>query len=209
MSRSVLYLHGFASGPKSYKKEQVKEIFDTNEVSYPQLSPHPEEALQQIEDEINKLTKNAEDHLTVLAGTSLGGFYAMLFALRYELPAFVYNPANDPSLFEEHIGINERLTDGSKFTFTKEDYIYLRDKAFPQLYREAQVHPERSRYLFITFNQDDETVSHDFKHYKRYFPHAKFEIFPEGGHGFPDLTKSNLIQEIDLSSFTGNNSQDG
>lgn len=201
MSRTVLYLHGFASGPKSYKKEQVKEIFGTSEVSYPQLSPHPAEALKQIEDEIKYLSREKSNHLTVMVGTSLGGFYAILLALRYQMPAFVYNPANDASLFEELIGTNERFTDGTEFSFTEEDYNYLRDEAFPELYRDAQLRPGRSRFLFITFNQDDETVDHDFKHYKRHFPYAKFEIFPEGGHGFPDLFKSNLIQETDLSPY--------
>ena len=204
MSRSVLYLHGFASGPKSYKKEQVKEIFETDKVSYPQLSPHPGEAIGQIRKELDQLTSKDPQHLTVLIGTSLGGFYAMLFALRRQIPAFVYNPACDASLFQELIGTHKRFTDEVEFEFTEADYHYLRDEAFPELYQLARVHPERSRYLYITYNQDDETVPHDFKHYKRHFPHAQFEIFPDGGHGFPDLKKSNLIQECDLSSFVGN-----
>ena len=204
MSRSVLYLHGFASGPKSYKKEQVKEIFDTGKVSYPQLSPHPGEAVQQIDEELEQLTGKDPQHLNVLIGTSLGGFYAMLFALRRRIPAFVYNPASDASLFEELIGTHKRFTDGAEFEFTEADCRYLRDEAFPELYQLARVHPERSRYLYISYNQDDETVPHDFKHYKRHFPHAQFEIFPDGGHGFADLKKSNLIQEVDLNLFIRN-----
>lgn len=201
LMRSVLYLHGFASGPKSYKKEQVKEIFGTEQVSYPQLSPHPLETVQQISDEIVKLQTDYPENLTVLLGTSMGGFYATFFALYRNLPAFVFNPAYDVSLFKELIGTHQRFTDGSTFTFTREDYNYLYLSAFPMMFELARENPERTSKLFITFNRDDETVSHDLESYKSYFPKAHFEVFEEGGHGFPDLYKSRQLLEIDLTEW--------
>ena len=93
MKKSILYIHGFASGP-GQKAKDLQKAFPDHDIVSPQLSG-----------QINLDMFNLKTYLfdksfdfDAIVGTSLGGFYAL--ALRTEaiinIPTYVINPALSP-----------------------------------------------------------------------------------------------------------------
>ena len=95
MKKSILYIHGFASGP-GQKAKDLQKAFPDHDIVSPQLSG-----------QINLDMFNLKTYLfdksfdfDAIVGTSLGGFYAL--ALRTEaiinIPTYVINPALSPHI---------------------------------------------------------------------------------------------------------------
>ena len=124
----LLYLHGFRSSPKSFKAQRLRVWMVANRPDVvwwcPQLPPDPERALQQLD--LGLAAWPAARW--VVAGSSLGGFYATVLAERHHLPAVVMNPAVDPARdLAAHIGPQTAWHDPQlQFEFTDHHVDALR-----------------------------------------------------------------------------------
>lgn len=89
---TIVYLHGFNSGPTSLKAAETARFLAEHAPDMgfhcPQLSPHPAQAIRQAEALIRSLDGNI-----ILIGSSLGGFYATWLAERHQCKAVLINPA--------------------------------------------------------------------------------------------------------------------
>jgi len=116
----VLYLHGFLSSGQSLKgqwfKEKVRESrtfsekkAEENPLITKWLTPtYPiqtvSRTLTSIEAELQRCFQDKQTDW-ILAGSSMGGFYAQHFAHTYRLPFIMINPALNPEfVFKDHFG---------------------------------------------------------------------------------------------------------
>lgn len=91
---AIIYLHGFNSDENSTTiKELRKEIPGLLSISYDYINA--ETAFEEIHSLITE-TLNKDPDL-ILAGTSLGGFWANYFAQKFQLKCVLVNPALHPS----------------------------------------------------------------------------------------------------------------
>lgn len=91
----IMYLHGFNSNENSATISEIrKEIPDLISISYDYIEA--ENAFKQINALIKKTLQDDPD--LIIAGTSLGGFWANYFAQKYELICVLINPAIHPSV---------------------------------------------------------------------------------------------------------------
>lgn len=93
--QTVLYLHGFLSGPGSKKACVLRDLCEAEGANYvaPDLNMSPEDAAALIWSEYEKA---AAVGTVAVAGASLGGFYAAWLAGRTGIPAVLLNPAVEP-----------------------------------------------------------------------------------------------------------------
>ena len=167
----ILYLHGFTSGPQSFKARALhahmarKGLADR--LVCPQLPPSPRAAIGLAESLIRPGT--------TLVGSSLGGFYATWLAERHELRAVLVNPAVVAHLsLEQFIGRQRNLYTGEEFDFTLADIADLRALDVP-----APTQPERYWLLVQT---GDELL--DYRQAVARYAGAKQTVLTGGDHSF-------------------------
>ncbi|NQY92929.1 MAG: esterase [Campylobacteraceae bacterium] len=119
----IIYIHGFASsgfGGKAtlFKKHYADDIF------CPTLSHIPALAINTLEQLIQIHLKNNEK--IHLIGSSLGGFYAIYLANKYNLKAVLINPAIFPYKTLDKIGMVTHYFDMSTFEVTKTHLDFLK-----------------------------------------------------------------------------------
>ncbi len=117
----IIYLHGFGSSAYSTKAQMFLEYFEDDIIS-PSLSHIPNLAINSIEQLIEFLLKR--DERVSLVGSSLGGFYCLYLANKYDLKAVLINPAVNPyDTFMQYYGTVDFVTnyyDNSRFEFSYE-----------------------------------------------------------------------------------------
>ena len=126
MTKSIIYLHGFASSSDSTKAKLIQKFISKNhkkvKIFTPDLSNHFNEAILQIKELISVCEKPI-----AFMGSSLGGYYADYFAQKLNAKAVLINPAISPlEGFDIHLGENENYSTGEKFNLSHEDIEYLR-----------------------------------------------------------------------------------
>lgn len=87
--KKVLYIHGFASTGNTSKVDQLRSLPDI-EVIAPTLTHNPAEDICYLMDIVRK------EKVTTVVGSSLGGFYALYLAQRFDLGLVLINPALYP-----------------------------------------------------------------------------------------------------------------
>ena len=120
---TLLYLHGFNSGPGSKKARQTREWLKKNAPSInficPQLSPYAKEALIQIEKIVNKYI----DSISLL-GSSMGGFLGTYLVEKYSIKGAFVNPAVNPSRgLSNYIGQNRNYLSDETWVFKKHHIV--------------------------------------------------------------------------------------
>ena len=126
MTKSIIYLHGFASSSDSTKAKIIQKFISKNhrnvKIFTPDLSNNFHEAILQIKELISVCEKPI-----AFMGSSLGGYYADYFAQKLNTKAVLINPAIPPlEDFDIHLGENENYSTGEKFNLSHEDIEYLR-----------------------------------------------------------------------------------
>lgn len=115
----IIYIHGFASSGFGSKPQKFKEYFE-EEVITISLPTIPNLAIDTLEQIIEGFLSKEEP--VYLVGSSLGGFYALYLANKYDLKAVLINPAIDPfSTLDRYEGVDfvTNYYDNSRFEFTK------------------------------------------------------------------------------------------
>ena len=183
----IIYLHGFCSSPASWKSRLLAEYLAARGLSEyfvcPQLSPVPDQAVEQV----SQLIESASGPVT-LVGSSLGGHYANYLAERHQLPAVLINPATVHSLnLAKFIGEHVNFNTGEPFSFSVEHVLQLKQQVSQ---------PTPGRY-WLLLEQGDEVL--DYRQAEIFYASARQSIFAGGNHSFSRFPE--LIPEI--VSFAG------
>jgi predicted esterase YcpF (UPF0227 family) len=118
--QKLIYLHGFRSGPQSVKAQQLRAHLAhqgrIDDLWCEQLPPGPFDAIAQVESVLQPALAAGVD--VALAGSSLGGFYALYLAEKFGLRAALINPAVvAPRSLNEYVGEHAHMYTGERFRF--------------------------------------------------------------------------------------------
>ncbi|GAA5236092.1 esterase [Verticiella sediminum] len=175
----ILYLHGFRSGPASYKARLLAEAMRERGLlaqwMCPQLPASPREAAALA-------LSLAEPHgsaITVI-GSSLGGYYATWVAERLGCRAVLLNPAVHPTReLAAHVGEHAMYHSDAPFVFRAEYVDELAALAVDRITR-----PER---YFLVAATGDEVL--DFRDMVAFYPGARQRIIEGGDHAISGFAR--------------------
>jgi hypothetical protein len=174
---SILYLHGFTSGPQSRKVQalaaRMAQLGLAERLSCPQLPASPAEAIA-LADGILARKLGAGETVT-LVGSSLGGYYATWLAEKHGLKAVLVNPAVVAAIeLERYLGPQTWLYTGEPFEFTHQHIAELRDLEVPRL-------ADPARYWLLA-EEGDEVL--DYRQAIARYAGARQTVLPGGDHSF-------------------------
>lgn len=174
----IIYIHGFASSGMGSKAQAFREYFKSQSMAFfaPSLPTIPKLAIQTLMEYI-EACKN--DKPIQLIGSSLGGFYAMYLAERYNLKAVLINPAINPDiLLMNQVGQVQNFFDGAGFEWQQRHAESL--KSFPV----KACRPER--YLLM-LQKGDEVL--DYRQALSVLPKAHTILEDGGDHSFQHIER--------------------
>jgi predicted esterase YcpF (UPF0227 family) len=172
----IIYIHGFGSSGHGGKATLFKEYFKEN-ILLPSLSYVPQLAIHTLEQLIEMLQKNNEK--VHLVGSSLGGFYALHLANKYDLKAVLINPAIYPFQTLDKIGMARNYYDDSTFEVLPKHLDALRALQTQHICQQKN---------FMTLLQTHDEVL-DYKHAVEKLPESKLIIEEGGNHTFEGIQR--------------------
>ncbi|MBB5017120.1 hypothetical protein HNQ59_000382 [Chitinivorax tropicus] len=148
----IIYLHGFMSGPGSFKATQMRDFMAeqgwADEYQCPKLSPYPAQAMAALSELIAALPVKPG-----LIGSSLGGYYALYLARKFECRAVLVNPAIKPYQdLQRFLGPQVSPYTGEAFTLTESHMDELRSLETPS--------PERLADYWLLTQTGDEVLDY-------------------------------------------------
>lgn len=176
---TLLYIHGFNSSPQSHKAAATRAWLAAQYPGIafrcPFLSPYPERAMAQLQEEIAALTGPL-----YLAGSSMGGFYATWLAARHGARAVLINPAVQPWLGRDHLlGPQANHHTGEIAIIEPEHLEQLRAWEIDLL--------PRPQDLLVLLQTGDEVL--DYRLAAEKYRACKLVIEPGGDHGFQNFER--------------------
>jgi hypothetical protein len=170
----IIYLHGFRSGPQSWKSRSLKARMDQLGLGDAfwggQLPVSAHEAMALAEAQIARSSTPP-----TLVGSSLGGYYATCLAERHGLKAVLVNPAVlAPLSLSAYIGTQTHMYTGEPFDFTLDHVEQLRAIEPPAITR-----PER---YWLMVETGDEVL--DYRHAVARYAGARQTVLEGGDHSF-------------------------
>jgi uncharacterized protein len=187
---ALIYLHGFLSGPGTVKAQQLGSYLREHAIPVslriPALPEEPARAFAAAETALAQA--RAEGHTSIgLVGSSMGGFYATILAMREGLRAVLINPAVQPHRhIHQYLGEIVNPYSGRRFTLDHTDVDALAAMA-----PAALEFPER---LWLLAQTGDEVL--DYREAVAFYAGCKQTVEPGGDHRFqgferylPDLVK--------------------
>lgn len=174
---NILYLPGFNSSPASEKSSLLRQHFPAVLVAdYNTWNPHISYA------QLNALIAPLQHQGLVLAGSSLGGFWAYHFASQYHLPCLLINPCMQPeNSLQRYLGAVENFYSGERGLLTPEDLA-----AYQQYRMDGQ--PSR---LTVLHEQGDELIPYQ-ESVRNFVGKARLILPGDGHHRF---ARTDLIVE--------------
>lgn len=175
----IIYLHGLNSSPDSFKanllKHRLAELGRSQHYLCPKLPWRFLDAAKLIDAMLTGLAQQP----VCLIGSSLGGFYALHFAEKYNLPAVMVNPAvkADESL-SKYLGPQRNLYTGEEYMLEEKHIAELATLGIPRITR-----PER--YLLLT-QTGDEVL--DYRDGVEKFAGCTQVVIEGGDHAFRDFS---------------------
>jgi len=182
----VIYIHGFGGSGKGFKATQFKKHYRQKSIDFlaPSLSYVPALAISTLEE----IIENYRDKEIKLIGSSLGGFYAIYLATKYNLKTVLINPSINPLLTLQRIteensrGIN--FFDLSEFDFNS-NHVNMLNRYYVK---------DIKKELFLVMLQKDDDVI-DYQIAKELFDGSTMILKDGGGHGFEGIERD--FEEID------------
>jgi predicted esterase YcpF (UPF0227 family) len=172
----IIYIHGFGSSGVGGKATLLKEHFK-DEIVLPSLSYVPTLAIHTLEQLIEMLLNKGEN--VGLVGSSLGGFYSMYLANKYDLKAVLINPAVTPYKTLDKIGMATNYYDLSSFEVTQEHMQMLRTL-------EVQIFNNEKNFM-VLLQKGDELLNYEDAVKK--LPNAYLKIEEGGNHSFEEIPR--------------------
>lgn len=175
---AIVYLHGFLSSPQSAKAQLTGDFLRARNAAIdyvvPALPEEPARALAAAEQAVLELRRAGVQPIGLI-GSSMGGFYATVLALRYGLRAVLVNPSVAPQrrirmLYGEHVNPYS----GRRFTLDASHAAEL-----------AAVAPaaiDRVDDFWLLAQEGDEVL--DYREAERFYAGCRQTIEPGGDHQF-------------------------
>ena len=170
----IIYIHGFGSSGFGGKATIFKKHFG-NKLYAPSLSYVPTLAINTLEQQI-EFSLDKKEELTLI-GSSLGGFYALYLANKYQLKAVLINPSIFPFKTLDKIGLSTNYFDMSSFEVTPAHIESLKQ------YEVKKFHNEKR--LLVLLQKEDEVLN--YKEAIQRLPNAQLSIEEGGSHGFDGI----------------------
>lgn len=170
----IIYIHGFGSSGHGGKASLFREYFE-EEVIAPSLSYVPNLAIDTLEQLIELLLEKGEK--VGLVGSSLGGFYSIYLASKYNLKAVLINPAVHPYKTLDKIGMAMNYYDGTSFEVTRDHINALKALAVDEV-------PNQENFLTL-LQTEDEVL--DYSEAVEKLPNSELVIEEGGNHTFDNI----------------------
>ena len=181
--KMTIYIHGFGSSGQGGKASLFREYYRSINEPFiaPSLSYVPDLAISTLEE----LIESYQD--VKLIGSSLGGYYAIYLAHKYNLKATLINPAIASSkTLKKAInltGTAQNYYDNSTFTW-QESYI--------EMLKKYQTPSPNSKRFFLLLQKGDDVL--DYKEALVKLPNAKTILEENGTHSFENIER--FFEEI-------------
>jgi predicted esterase YcpF (UPF0227 family) len=132
MSATIVYLHGFNSGPASVKAQllghAIAALDAPSRPAYfvPQLHHRPAAAMREMTAWVDAAGGAFGGRSLTFVGSSLGGFYATYLAERYGAKAALINPAIRPAKsLASYLGPQRNTATGETYVLTRGHFVEL------------------------------------------------------------------------------------
>lgn len=174
----LLYIHGFQSSPKSFKAQQTEAYLRAQhpdiELITPQLPVYPQDALALLE---SIIAEQAESGGKIgLIGSSLGGFFALNLAQRFDLRAVLINPSVYPfETIAAYLGDLVQPYTGEHFSLTKQHMADLQQM-------QVELQADEYQNFLLLLQTGDETL--DFSKASAHLHSVRSVIEYGGDHSF-------------------------
>ena len=166
----ILYIHGFASCGDSNKTRLLKQHFDN--VLSPDVPVDPDEAISFLQ----KLV--VDNEVSLIIGSSLGGFYAAHLAEKFQIKTVLLNPSTQPFLtLVPYVGTNEFFCSGESFEWTREHIVKLMSYAISKNSIKAPV--------LVLLQKGDELL--DYAKAEVLYENYQVIVQEDGNHRFENL----------------------
>lgn len=172
----VLYIHGSAGHGFSKRNIEIREYFSKYDIVLaPSLHYIPDLAMQTLED----IIKSHKDKDIKLIGGSLGAFYAIYLANKYNLKAVLINPAIEP-----YDTMKRKINKVMKSTYDDSKYeVSL--KQCDSLRKYIVDDTKNEKNLMILSQKADEVV--DYKIAVNHLKGANIVLEDGGNHAFENI----------------------
>jgi len=170
----IIYIHGFGSSGHGGKASLFREYFE-EEVIAPSLSYVPNLAIDTLEQLIELLLEKGEN--VGLVGSSLGGYYSIYLATKYNLKAVLINPAVYPYHTLDKLGMAMNYYDGTSFEVTKEHITALKGLEINEV-------PDQENFMTL-LQTDDEVL--DYNEAVEKLSDSELVIEEGGNHSFENI----------------------
>ncbi|MCT7580649.1 YqiA/YcfP family alpha/beta fold hydrolase [Aliarcobacter butzleri] len=175
----IIYIHGFASCGFGSKAQKFKEYFE-EEIITISLPTIPNLAIDTLE-QIIEFSLNKDENV-YLIGSSLGGFYSLYLANKYDLKAVLINPAINPwNTLHRYEGVEfvTNYYDNSRFEFTQSHINSLKNYKVEHL---------KNSQNFITLLQEEDEVL-DFNEAAIKLEDTELIVEEGGSHSFDGIER--------------------
>tara|TARA_R110000772_G_scaffold196899_2_gene307638 strand:+ start:4629 stop:5243 length:615 start_codon:yes stop_codon:yes gene_type:complete len=181
----LIYLHGFNSSPVSQKAKSLNKYAQDElgsaankqkfEVLTPNLPYKPEKAMVLVEE----LMEGADN--VVLIGSSLGGFYSIYLAEKYQCKAVLVNPlvTLKKDLADNFIGRHINPYSHEEFEIGMQDAEYLLSLELASIKNQTN--------YFLLLEEGDEVL--DYRLALAKFPQARQRVLSGGTHRFENFER--------------------
>lgn len=171
-----IYIHGFASSGVGGKALLFKDKFQ-KDILIPSLSYVPSLAINTLEQLIEVFINKGEE--VSLIGSSLGGYYCIYLANKYNLKAVLINPAITPYTTLDKIGMSTNYFDLSSFEVTPEHI---------QMLKKLEVLKIKTQNNFMLLLQKGDDVC-PYQLALEKLPNARNFVEEDGSHSFDGIEK--------------------
>lgn len=186
----VIYIHGFSGSGEGSKAKLFREYFRSigEDFIAPSLSYVPELAIKTLEELIESYHGDV-----YLIGSSLGGYYTMYLAQKYNLKAVLINPSIHPEItLQRALGDAPNFYDESYYNWNEKHIEMLKSyktqvayqknfKLFLQMGDELLDYSEALEHLPNAYTTVEEGGSHSFDGIERHFESIR-KFFAIGDH---------------------------
>ncbi|TGG90233.1 esterase [Natronospirillum operosum] len=176
----ILYIHGFASSGFGSKARYFRALATERGLPFmaPSLPWIPQLAIHTLYDIIDAVGRQQPVHLI---GSSLGGYYGLHLAHRYDLKVALINPSVRPAdTLGDHTGLVTHFHDGSRFEWTASHAQELSRLEVPPA-------PDLQARTLLLVQQGDATL--DYRQALQHLPEATQVVEPGGDHGFQGIER--------------------
>lgn len=182
----LLYLHGFRSSPQSMKAQKVAARVASEYPGVvwwcPQLPPSPREAMALV----MQGTANWPRGAMVVAGSSLGGFYARWLALQAGCRAVLLNPAVHPARdLQGYVGEQTHWHDPQQGFFFQPGYVDELHTLESDIARLAAQRPATPEQQFAIVAQGDEVL--DWREMQAFCAGGRLRLLPGSDHAISEF----------------------